>query len=192
MSCRWCSATGTRSGTGVCFTRDPATGEASSSASFCPMHRARTSSPASGRRYRSRRCASRWRTHTRARGDPPPGWRRATGIAGHQFTVEDGELFLLQTHTRKRTAAAALRIAVDMAEEGLISRDEGVARIDPGQLDQLLHPMIDPQAEVEVAAKGLNASPGAAPPVRSCSTPTPRRRAARPRRTSSSSAGRRP
>ena len=79
-----------------------------------------------------------------------------------EFTVEDGELFLLQTRTGKRTAAAALRIAVDMAEEGLISRDEGVARIDPGQLDQLLHPMIDPQAEVEVAAKGLNASPGAA------------------------------
>ena len=62
----------------------------------------------------------------------------------------------------KRTAVAALRIAVEMAGEGLISRDEAVTRIDPSQLDQLLHPMIDPAAKVEVAARGLNASPGAA------------------------------
>ena len=61
-----------------------------------------------------------------------------------EFTVEEGRLFLLQTRTGKRTATAALRIAVEMAGEGLISREEAVARIDPGQLDQLLHPMIDP------------------------------------------------
>ncbi len=79
-----------------------------------------------------------------------------------EFTVEEGCLFLLQTRSGKRTAAAALRIAVDMASDGLISRDEAVARIDPGQLDQLLHPMIDPTAEVQVIAEGLNASPGAA------------------------------
>ena len=79
-----------------------------------------------------------------------------------EFTVEEGRLFLLQTRTGKRTAAAALRVAVEMAGEGLISREEAVARIDPGQLDQLLHPMIDPTAKVEVAARGLNASPGAA------------------------------
>jgi pyruvate,orthophosphate dikinase len=79
-----------------------------------------------------------------------------------EFTVEDGTLYLLQTRTGKRTAAAALRIAVDMTEEGLISREEAVVRIDPRQLDQLLHPMIDPGAEVEVLAEGLNASPGAA------------------------------
>jgi pyruvate,orthophosphate dikinase len=79
-----------------------------------------------------------------------------------EFTVEEGKLFLLQTRTGKRTAAAALRIAVDLAAEGMISRDEAVARIDPGQLDQLLHPMIDPSAPVEVIAEGLNASPGAA------------------------------
>ena len=71
-----------------------------------------------------------------------------------EFTVEEGKLFLLQTRTGKRTAAAALRIAVEMAEEGLISREEAVARIDPGQLDQLLHPMLDPTVEVEVAATG--------------------------------------
>ena len=79
-----------------------------------------------------------------------------------EFTVEEGKLFLLQTRTGKRTAAAALKAAVDMVAEDLISREEAVARIDPAQLDQLLHPMIDPSAEVEVVAKGLNASPGAA------------------------------
>ena len=79
-----------------------------------------------------------------------------------EFTVEDGKLYLLQTRSAKRTAAAALKAAVAMAEEGLISREEAVARIDPGQLDQLLHPRIDPSAELEVAAQGLNASPGAA------------------------------
>ena len=79
-----------------------------------------------------------------------------------EFTVEDGTLYLLQTRTGKRTAAAAVRIAVDMVGEGLITREEAVARIDPRQLDQLLHPMIDPTATVEVLAEGLNASPGAA------------------------------
>ncbi len=79
-----------------------------------------------------------------------------------EFTVEDGTLYLLQTRTGKRTAAAAVRIAVDMVGEGLITREEAVARIDPRQLDQLLHPMIDPKATVEVLAEGLNASPGAA------------------------------
>ena len=79
-----------------------------------------------------------------------------------EFTVEDDRLYLLQTRTAKRTAAAALKAAVDMVDEGLISREEAVARIDPAQLDQLLHPMIDPKAALEVAAKGLNASPGAA------------------------------
>ncbi|MGI8421040.1 MAG: pyruvate, phosphate dikinase, partial [Gaiellaceae bacterium] len=79
-----------------------------------------------------------------------------------EFTVEDEQLYLLQTRSAKRTAAAAVKAAVTMTEEGLISREEAVARIDPGSLDQLLHPMIDPKAELEVAAKGLNASPGAA------------------------------
>jgi pyruvate, orthophosphate dikinase len=79
-----------------------------------------------------------------------------------EFTVEEGRLYLLQTRSGKRTAAAAMKIAVEMVDEGLISRDEAVARIDPKQLDQLLHPMIDPATDYEVAAKGLNASPGAA------------------------------
>jgi pyruvate, orthophosphate dikinase len=79
-----------------------------------------------------------------------------------EFTIEEGRLYLLQTRTAKRTAAAALKGAVSMVEEGLISREEAVARIDSRQLDQLLHPMLDPNADFEVAAKGLNASPGAA------------------------------
>jgi pyruvate,orthophosphate dikinase len=79
-----------------------------------------------------------------------------------EFTVEEESLYLLQTRSGKRTAAAALRIAFDMAAEGLVSHEEAVTRIDPGQLDQLLHPMIDPSAEVQVIAEGLNASPGAA------------------------------
>jgi pyruvate, orthophosphate dikinase len=79
-----------------------------------------------------------------------------------EFTVEEGKLYLLQTRSAKRTAAAALKAAVDMTAEGLITREEAIARIDPSQLDQLLHPMLDPKAEFEVAARGLNASPGAA------------------------------
>jgi len=79
-----------------------------------------------------------------------------------EFTVEEGKLYLLQTRTAKRTAAAAIKCAVDMTAEGLIERDEAVARIDPSQLDQLLHPRLDERAEFEVAAHGLNASPGAA------------------------------
>ncbi len=79
-----------------------------------------------------------------------------------EFTVEQGRLYLLQTRSAKRTAAAAIRAAVDMAGEGLIEKDEAIARIDPKQLDQLLHPRLDEDAEFEVAARGLNASPGAA------------------------------
>jgi pyruvate,orthophosphate dikinase len=79
-----------------------------------------------------------------------------------EFTVEDGRLYMLQTRSAKRTAAAALKAAVDMSGEGLISREEAIARIDPSSLDQLLHPMLDPNAEFEVSARGLNASPGAA------------------------------
>jgi len=79
-----------------------------------------------------------------------------------EFTVEDDRLYLLQTRAAKRTAAAALKAATDMVGEGLISEEDAVARIDPEQLDQLLHPMLDPDADYEIAARGLNASPGAA------------------------------
>ncbi len=79
-----------------------------------------------------------------------------------EFTIQDGKLWMLQTRTGKRTAKAALRIAVDMAGEGLISKAEAVSRIDPASLDQLLHPALDPKAKREVIATGLPASPGAA------------------------------
>jgi len=79
-----------------------------------------------------------------------------------EFTIEQGKLWMLQTRVGKRTAAAALKIAADMVEEGLITKDEAVQRIDPDQLDQLLHPQFDPKADVAVLTKGLNASPGAA------------------------------
>jgi pyruvate,orthophosphate dikinase len=79
-----------------------------------------------------------------------------------EFTVEQGKLWMLQTRAGKRTAKAALRIAVELADEGLIARNEAVRRIDPAALDQLLHPTIDPAAERRVIATGLPASPGAA------------------------------
>ncbi len=79
-----------------------------------------------------------------------------------EFTIQEGKLYMLQTRVGKRTAAAALKIAVDMVKEKLIDKKTAVLRVDPEQLDQLLHPMIDPKAKVQVIAKGLPASPGAA------------------------------
>ena len=154
---------GEQSGTGVCFTRDPSTGEASLYGEYLINAQGedvvagiRTPEPIAAMRERFPQAydqlvatLDRLEAHYRDMQDI-------------EFTVEEGTLYLLQTRTGKRTAQAALRIAVEMAGESLISREEAVARIDPGQLDQLLHPMIDPAAHVEVAAKGLNASPGAA------------------------------
>ena len=79
-----------------------------------------------------------------------------------EFTIEQGKLYMLQTRVGKRTAAAALRMAAEMVEEGLIEPQEAVLRVQPAQLDQLLHPQFDPKANFEAIAKGLNASPGAA------------------------------
>ncbi|MBS4006219.1 MAG: pyruvate, phosphate dikinase [Afipia sp.] len=79
-----------------------------------------------------------------------------------EFTVEQGKLWMLQTRNGKRTAKAALRIAVDLATEGLITKKDAITRIDPASLDQLLHPTIDPVAKRDVIATGLPASPGAA------------------------------
>ncbi len=79
-----------------------------------------------------------------------------------EFTVERDSLYMLQTRSAKRTGVAALKVSYDMAEEGLISREEAVLRIEPDQLNQVLHPFIDPKAELEVLATGLPASPGAA------------------------------
>ena len=154
---------GAGSGTGVCFTRDPSTGEARLYGEFLanaqgedvvagirtpqPIEQMREELPVAYEQLLD--TLRRLEEH----------YRDAQDV---EFTVEDGHLYLLQTRTAKRTAAAALKIAVDMVDEGVISSEEAVTRIDPSQLDQLLHPMIDPDAPVEVIAKGLNASPGAA------------------------------
>lgn len=79
-----------------------------------------------------------------------------------EFTIQEGKLWMLQTRAGKRTAAAAVRMAVEMVEEGLIDKQTAVLRVDPAQLDQLLHPMIDPDVKYEAIATGLPASPGAA------------------------------
>src|SRR6202034_4019088 len=79
-----------------------------------------------------------------------------------EFTVEESKLYMLQTRNAKRPAQAAVRFAVDAVEEGLLTRDEALATIDPGSLDALLHPTFDPKAKFEVLASGGNASPGAA------------------------------
>lgn len=78
-----------------------------------------------------------------------------------EFTIQDKKLYMLQTRTGKRTAAAAVRIAVEMVKEGLIDKKTALLRVEPEQLDQLLHPTVDPKAKAEVIAKGLPASPGA-------------------------------
>ena len=79
-----------------------------------------------------------------------------------EFTIEKGKLWMLQTRAGKRTAKAALRTAVEMANEGLITKEEAILRVEPSSLDQLLHPTIDPSAEKTVIGNGLPASPGAA------------------------------
>ena len=154
---------GEQSGTGVCFTRDPSTGEADLYGEYLINAQGedvvagiRTPEPISAMRDRLPKAYAQL-TATLDRLEAH--YRDMQDI---EFTVEEGKLYLLQTRTGKRTATAALRIAVEMAAEGVISREEAVARIDPSQLDQLLHPMLDPEVEVEVAAQGLNASPGAA------------------------------
>jgi pyruvate,orthophosphate dikinase len=83
-------------------------------------------------------------------------------VQDFEFTIQEGKLFLLQTRNGKRTAQAAVRIAVDMVKEGLISEQEAILRVEPASLDQLLHPRLDPKVKTHVIARGLSASPGAA------------------------------
>ena len=85
-----------------------------------------------------------------------------TDMQDIEFTVQQGKLYMLQTRNGKRTAQAALKIAVDLCQQGLIDKKSAVARIDPASLDQLLHPTLDPKAKKDVMARGLPASPGAA------------------------------
>jgi pyruvate,orthophosphate dikinase len=154
---------GDGSGTGVAFTRDPSTGEHGLYGEFLADAQGedvvagiRTPEPIRAMQERLPEAFEQLRDTMRRLEEH---YRDMQDI---EFTVEEGRLYLLQTRSAKRTAAAALKAAVSMVDEGLISREDAVARIDPAQLDQLLHPMIDPDAELEVAARGLNASPGAA------------------------------
>lgn len=166
---------GETSATGVAFTRDPSTGENVFYGEF--LTNAQGEDVVAGIRTPA--------PISRARADElksdeapleevmPPVYKQLTDVAdtleAHyrdmqdiEFTVEDGTLYMLQTRNGKRTAAAALKIAVDMANEGLISEEEAILRLEPSQLDQLLHPTISPSATRDVVVKGLPASPGAA------------------------------
>jgi pyruvate,orthophosphate dikinase len=154
---------GGRSGTGVAFTRDPSTGEAGLYGEFLANAQGedvvagiRTPQPLQEMKERLPEAFEQLLEMMRRLEEH---YRDMQDI---EFTVEDDRLYLLQTRAAKRTAAAALKASVEMVDEGLISKEDAVARIDPAQLDQLLHPMLDPSADYEVAAKGLNASPGAA------------------------------
>jgi pyruvate, orthophosphate dikinase len=149
--------------TGVCFTRDPGTGEAGLYGEFLVNAQGedvvagiRTPEPLERMRDRFPEAFEQLLDNLRRL---EQHYRDMQDI---EFTVEEGTLHLLQTRGAKRTAAAALKSAVDMVDEELISREEAVGRIDPAQLDQLLHPMLDPSADYQVACRGLNASPGAA------------------------------
>ena len=154
---------GDDSATGVCFTRDPSTGEQGVYGEYLVNAQGedvvagiRTPQPLAELRDRMPEAYDQLLD---TMGSLERHYRDMQDI---EFTIEQGKLYLLQTRTAKRTAAAAIRCAVDMTGEGLIEREEAVTRIDPAQLDQLLHPRLDPEAEFEVAAQGLNASPGAA------------------------------
>jgi len=154
---------GDTSGTGVAFTRDPSTGEPGLYGEFLANAQGedvvagiRTPEPLA---QMEQKLPAAFEQLLETMRRLEEHYRDVQDI---EFTVEDSELYLLQTRSAKRTAAAAVKAAVDMVDEELITREEAVARIDPQQLDQLLHPMLDPTAEWEVAAKGLNASPGAA------------------------------
>jgi pyruvate,orthophosphate dikinase len=166
---------GDTSATGVAFTRNPSTGEKRLYGEF--LINAQGEDVVAGIRT-PQEITEIARAES---GSDKPSLERAmpvafaelTRIYGHlekhyrdmqdlEFTVEQGKLWMLQTRSGKRTAKAALRIAVELASEGLITRDEAVTRVDPGALDQLLHPTINPSAERKVIASGLPASPGAA------------------------------
>jgi pyruvate, orthophosphate dikinase len=166
---------GQTSATGVAFTRDPATGERALYGEFLvnaqgedvvagirtPQSITKSAREKSGSKRPSmeetmpeafrelKRITQTLETHYRDMQDV-------------EFTVQEGKLWMLQTRSAKRTARAALRTAVEMVKEKLISKEEAVARVDPAALDQLLHPTLDPGAKKEVIASGLSASPGAA------------------------------
>ena len=166
---------GTTSATGVAFTRDPATGEKLLYGEFLINAQGedvvagiRTPQPIS-KVVRERQSGKRPsleeampETFAELRAICAKLETHYRDMQDLEFTVQEGKLFMLQTRNGKRTAEAAVKIAVDMEREGLIDRNIAVSRIEPAALDQLLHPMLDPDAEKELIATGLAASPGAA------------------------------
>jgi len=154
---------GDSSGTGVGFTRDPATGEKKLYGEYLINAQGedvvagiRTPQPFSTLKEKMPAIYAELVDITEKLE------RHYRDVQDFEFTIEKGTLFMLQTRSGKRTAQAAIKIASDMVEEGLIDKKEALMRIEPGQLDQLLHRRIDPQAKLEVLASGLPASPGAA------------------------------
>ncbi len=154
---------GEDSATGVCFTRNPNTGEARRYGDY--LINAQGEDVVAGIRTPN--------SLEELGGEMPGPYEQLTQVMDKlekhyrdmqdiEFTIEQGKLFFLQTRTGKRHAAAALKIAVDMVGEGLINEEEAVSRVQPEQLEQLLHPRLDPDAEYEVIANGMAASPGAA------------------------------
>jgi len=166
---------GETSATGVAFTRDPGTGEATLYGEF--LINAQGEDVVAGiRTPQPLTRAARERMNETAPSMEealPASFEEFRGLVRRleshyrdmqdiEFTIERGRLYVLQTRNGKRTARAALRIAVDLASEGVISREEAIQRVEPASLDQLLHPTIDPTGERDVIAQGLPASPGAA------------------------------
>jgi pyruvate,orthophosphate dikinase len=156
---------GDDSGTGVAFTRDPSTGRNQFYGEFLMNAQGedvvagiRTPEPISQLSKHDRKA---YKQLTEIRQTLEQHYRDMQDI---EFTIEKGELYMLQTRTGKRTAPAAVKVAVDMMKEGLITEEQAVCRVEPNSLDQLLHPQFDTKAEdaAEQVAKGLPASPGAA------------------------------
>jgi len=154
---------GDDSGTGVAFTRNPSTGERRFFGEF--LVNAQGEDVVAGIRtplsieQMADKLPTAYEQLLRVQATLEQHFREMQDL---EFTVERGTLYLLQTRTGKRTARAAVKIAVDMVAEGLIDESEAVRRVDPKQLDQLLHPRLDPRAEAQVLCTGLPASPGAA------------------------------
>ncbi|NLY31083.1 MAG: pyruvate, phosphate dikinase, partial [Firmicutes bacterium] len=155
--------TGKGSGTGVAFTRDPATGENIFYGEYLwnaqgedVVAGIRTPSPIS---ELEKEMPEIYEELLQIRDTLEKHYREMQDV---EFTIQRGKLYMLQTRAGKRTAAAAVRIAVEMVEEGLIDKETALTRIDPAQLDQLLHPTIDPNTDAKVLGTGLPASPGAA------------------------------
>jgi pyruvate,orthophosphate dikinase len=154
---------GEDSGTGVAFTRNPATGERAPYGDF--LTNAQGEDVVAGTRVTEPLDAMAGRfgdCHAQLLENMSILENHYRDMCDIEFTIEQGTLYMLQTRVGKRTAAAALRMAAEMVEEGMIEPKEAVLRIQPAQLDQLLHPQFDPKAEFAAIAKGLNASPGAA------------------------------